>query len=166
MEVEGMKLVFSAALCFVSLAFPASTARDYYNELKNAGALSRYVDEYVCFSDEENGSFVVMSKAQSMFDRMRENGEPVDAKMFKQNRDFLMVQVYNHGVEQEILSYVPVGVKGTDYYIEFGSPFNGRMEYFINWATGRYVLKVFELKKSKTTPSVTAFGKCELIHPK
>jgi len=46
--------------------FRAQTAREYFNELKNADAFNRYSDKYVCFADSDAPSFAVMSTTDSI----------------------------------------------------------------------------------------------------
>jgi hypothetical protein len=153
-------------------ALPASaqaqTGRDYYNELKatngETNALNHYSDEYVCFEDGTAPSFAIISKVSHVIQAMKQTGATVEAKKLEQSqfKDDLFVQGYYKGIAAKQQVYEAAG---TDYSIEFGAPFHGKMTYPINWATGRYCLRVYALDKSKTVPATEAFGKCELIHP-
>lgn len=157
------------------VALPTSaqsqTGRDYYNELKTTNgetnALNHYSDEYVCFEDGTAPSFAVISKVSHVIQAMKETGATAEAKKLGQSqfKDDLFVQGYYKGIAAKQQLYEATGTEGTDYSIVFGAPFHGKMTYSINWATGRYRLRVYALDKSKTVPATEAFGKCELIHP-
>jgi hypothetical protein len=140
------------------------TAREYYEELKAANAFNHYMDEYVCFRDDDVPSFFVMSKADAMIERMRKAGD-TPGKELMEAKDFLFVKNFHKGVhvgEPEL--YQPVGTEGTDFDIEFMKPFHGRMLYTFNWLTVRYRMQLYELDHSKTLPAFEGSGKCELIH--
>jgi hypothetical protein len=146
-----------------ALALPSMSARDYYNELRSAGALNHYVDEYACFSDEEHGTFVVMSKGKAMLQRMRELGNEDGAKAMSEGKNLLFVQSYNHGVANDLLMYDPDDPTGSNFSVTFEKPFHGKMAYSINWTTGRYKLQLSYLDLK--LPAIIGYGKCELIHP-
>jgi len=147
------------------------TGRDYYNELKatnaKTDALNHYSDEYVCFEDSDAPSFAVIAKVADVIEMMKEAGAMAEAKKLHQSdmKNDLFVQGYFKGVAAKQQIYEATGTEGTDYSIEFGQPFHGKMVYSINWATGRYRLRVYMLDKSKATPGLETFGRCELIHP-
>lgn len=141
------------------------TARDYFNELKTAKAFRHYKDEYVCFRDDNEPSFVVMAKIADIVESMKKDGVKPPETM-SQMKDSLLVQAFSKGVapsDGEIYERVP-GTEST-YDVEFMKPLHGRMVYAINWLTGRYRQQLFQLDQSKTVPTNSGSGKCELIHP-
>jgi len=175
-----MKRTLPLVLAFVAILNPLAapqtqtqvrTGRDYYNELKatnaETNALNHYGDEYVCFEDSDAPSFAVIAKASHVIDMIKQAGAKAEAKKLEQSdmKNDLFVQGYFKGVAAKQQVYEATGTQGTDYSIEFGQPFHGKMVYSINWATGRYRLRVYMLDKSKTAPGLEMFGKCELIHP-
>jgi hypothetical protein len=144
----------------------AQTARNYFNELKNADTFNRYSDEYVCFADSDAPSFAVMSTTDSILQRMKRNGEKISKEMAQEMKGGLAVQTYFKGVANKVIVYdeqKEMERADNTYSIEFGSPFKGKMVYKINWITGRYRLQVFAANKA--VPASEASGKCELIHP-
>jgi hypothetical protein len=150
-------------------AVPASpqTGRDYFNELKATDLLNTYSDEYVCFDDSNIPSFTIIAKAADVIQMMKKAGATAEAKDLEQSqfKDSLIVQKYYKGVGAGRQFYDAAGTEGTDFIIVFKDPLNGEMTYSINWATGRYILRVYDLDRSKTVPAIDYFGKCELIHP-
>jgi hypothetical protein len=167
-----MKPTYFILFCF---AFPlvaaGQSARDYYNELKAANrttnALNHYMDEYVCFADDEVPSFVIIAKAADVIQEMKKGGNAAEAKQLEQssNKDALFVHTYYKGVATDVQIYDAVGTEGTDYSIEFKSPLHGKNVYSINWATGRYRFRVYALDYNKSVAAVERSGKCESIHP-
>jgi hypothetical protein len=162
-----MKLRYIFVLLGIALATPAQTqtAHDYFNELKAANAFRRYSDEYVCFRDDEVPSFAVMARGSTMIEHMKNAGlKPI--KEILAYKDDVFVQSYYKGVSSgEGSFYTHVSKTGSEYEIEFNSPFHGRAVYSINWLTGRYRYLLYELAQSKTLPSAESSGKCDLIHP-
>ena len=153
----------------VALSTPAQTARDYFKELKAANSFNHYKDEYVCFPDDDIPSFTIIAKGGDVIDMMKKNGE-TGLKMMLPAKDSLFVKTYYKGVGSEDYLYEPVKKEIADdvnkaYSIEFKGPMPGKMVYSINWATGRYLLRVFMFQKSRTIPAKEGGGKCELIHP-
>ena len=159
-----------AVLCLaIALATPAQTAHDYFRELKAANTFNHHKDEYVCFPDDDKFSFAIMAKGSDVIDMMKKNGEK-GLKVMLPAKDSLFVKTYYKGVGSEDYLYEPVKKDITDevnkdYSIEFKGPGPGKMVYSINWATGRYVLRVFMFQKSRTIAAAETAGKCELIHP-
>ena len=154
----------------VPLSTPAQTAHDYFNELKAANTFNHYKDEYVCFNDDNVPSFAIIAKGSDVIADMKKAGESAGARELGPVKDSLFVQTFYKGVgsEEYIYELVKKDVKddtNKDYSIEFKGPPAGKMVYSINWATGRYLLRVFMFQKSRTIPAVEGAGKCELIHP-
>ena len=148
---------------------PVRTARDYFNELKAANTFNHYKDEYVCFRDDDVPTFEVIAKVSDVIDMMKKNGE-TGMKMMLPAKDSLFVKTYFKGVGSEDYLYEPVKKDvadevNKDYSIEFKKPMPGKMVYSINWATGRYLLRVFMFQESRTIPAKEGAGKCQLIHP-
>jgi hypothetical protein len=155
----------------LSFAIPLSaqeasqrSARDYFNELKAANNFSHYKDTFVCFSDDDNPGFAVISRGTDVLDEMRKAGVKPD-KLMIQSRDLLFVETYYKGISNDTAIYDPVGKSGTQWFGEFTSPMHGKIVYSFNWVTGRYRMSVYVLDRSQTVPAKEVFGKCELIHP-
>lgn len=162
-----LKLLFCSAL---AASASGQTARDYFNELKAASTFNHYKDEYVCFLDDDVPSFAVIAKGSDVIEHMKNAGNTKGAKALAPAKDSLFVQSYYKGVGSEEYIYEPVkkdtaDETNKDYSLEFGKPMPGKMVYSINWATGRYLLRVFAFQKSRTIPAEERAGKCELIHP-
>jgi hypothetical protein len=161
--IVALVLVSAAPTFAQDKATPS--ARDYYYELKAANNFSHYKDIYVCFRDDGVPSFAVMSKGSEIIEEMKKVGE-TPSKEVLQAKNLLFVEIYYKGVPHAIQLFSPVAEKeGTDYDIQFKSPFHGRIIYSINWITGRYRMIVYALDNSKTLPADESSGKCELIHP-
>ena len=139
------------------------SARDYYNELKTANSFNRYKDTFVCFSDDDNPGFAVISRGSDVINEMKKAGVSPE-KTILQWKNLLFVETYYKGVSNEAQVYGPLGNDGTQWSIEFSSPLHGRIIYSINWATGRYRMSMYALDLSKAVPAKQVFGKCELIH--
>jgi hypothetical protein len=174
---QGIRIAATALWYFVlaSVAIgqasesPAPTAHDYFNELKAANTFNHYKDEYVCFRDDDVHTFEIIAKVSDVIDMMKKNGE-TGTKVMLPAKDSLFVKTYYKGVGSEDYLYEPVKKDvadevNKDYTVEFGKPMPGKMVYSINWETGRYLLRVFMFRKSRTIPTAERAGKCELIHP-
>ncbi len=153
----------------IALSTPAQTAHDYFNELKAANTFNHYKDEYVCFRDDDVPTFAIIAKGSDVIDMMKKNGDK-GTKMMLPAKDSLFVKTYYKGVGSEDYLYEPVKKEvadevNKDYSLEFKGPMPGKMVYSINWATGRYLLRVFMFQKSRTIPADEGAGRCELIHP-
>lgn len=158
--------LFAVLMCIsVSSTAIAQTARDYFNELRDANAFTHYGDEYVCFPDDDKGGFAVVSRSKSIEKRMAENSK-VGAKPKPLPEEVLAETTYFKGVANATQLYEKMD-KGSDerWGLELKSPLHGKIVYMFNWATGRYRLQVFALDHSKTVPATENSGKCELIHP-
>jgi hypothetical protein len=146
---------------------PALTARQYFVELRDANTFNKYSAKYVCFRDDEEPGFAVVSTTEDMVDAMNRNGDKVAAKAVAKAGDGLFVQTYFKGVangEGDLYEKAGDG----KYSLEFDvSAKRGRAKtvYLINWKTGRYRFQVYALDYDKNLPQVEVSGKCELIHP-
>lgn len=152
-----------ALLSVVAVPVRAQTARDYFNELRDANTFNRYADKYVCFRDDNVPSFAVVSTARDALDAMNRSGNKDGAKVLAKAGDGLFVHDYYKGVANNETALFEK-VDG-NYRVDFNAPMHGRMVYMINWKTGRYRMQVFALDHSKTIPASETSGKCELIHP-
>ena len=141
------------------------TARDYFNEPRDANAFNHYGDEYVCFPDEDKGSFAVVARTKDIEKMSAANDKKKGVKP-KSLGDALVVHPYFKGVATgpQILDKEE---KNSDdaWGVEFKSPMHGKAVYRINWITGRYRYLIYALDHSKTIPAAEISGKCELIHP-
>jgi serine/threonine-protein kinase len=138
------------------------TARDYFNELKAANTFSHYLNQYVCFRDDNVPSFIQVAKA---VDLIKGGLDITDFPSADQQlvKNSLFVRTYYKGVASDFVIYYPVGTDGNVYDTEGMKPFHARMVYSFNWATGRYRLQVYALDRSKFIPAAEASGQCELI---
>lgn len=153
-----------ALLSVIAVSVRAQTARDYFNELRDANTFNRYADKYVCFRDDNVPSFAVVSTVRDVLDAMTRSGNKDGAKLLVKAGDGLFVHDYYKGVANNE-STLFEKVEG-NYRVDFNAPIHhGRMVYMINWKTGRYRLQVFALDRSKDVPAYETSGKCELIHP-
>lgn len=143
---------------------PVRSARDYFNELRAANQLNRFSDTYVCLADDDVPSFAVISRGSDIIDEMRHAGTKLTKEVLAAKK-LLFVQIYFKGVPNETEIYEPVGAEGTDWNALFDRPFKGKIVYSINWATGRYRMRVYSLTHSSAVPAAERSGKCELIHP-
>jgi S1-C subfamily serine protease len=144
----------------------APSARGYYNELKAKHALNRRMDVSVCFTGDrgEDTFFTVMARGSDILDQMLKDGETPSEDMLSR-KDTLIVETFNKGVSNGSNSFNPTGTHGIDYDIEFLQPFHGKRSYSVNWATGRYWMRTYDIAKSETQPAYQESGKCEFIHP-
>jgi hypothetical protein len=146
---------------------PALTARQYFTELRDANTFNKYYAKYVCFRDDEEPGFAVVSTTEDIVDAMTRNGDMAAAKTVTKAGNGLFVQSYFKGVangEGDVYEKVGDG----KYRLEFDvSVQHGRTRtvYLINWKTGRYRFQVFAMDYDKNVPAVENSGKCELIHP-
>ena len=143
----------------------AQTARQYFTELRDANSFNHYPEKYVCFNDDDSPSFAVVSTTKDIIDSMTRSGDKEGARGVAKAGDGLYVQTYYKGVPNEPAFYRNAeGEKGS-YHIDFDAPIrHGRMVYRINWKTGRFLLLVYALDRSKDIPAAKTSGKCELIH--
>lgn len=155
----------------LSISVSAQTARDYFKELKAANTFNHYKDEYVCFRDDDVPSFAVVAKIADIIDHMKNSGDTAGAKDLAAAKGGLIVETYYKGVGNgtnifELAKREDSNGDSKDYSYEFAGKNPGKAVYSINWATGRYVLRVYMYQKSKSIPaSGEGSGRCELIHP-
>jgi hypothetical protein len=161
-------LLFIAVFCVSSFIAQQPetkplTARQYFNELRDANAFNRYADKYVCFPDTDNPGFVIVADKADVVNRMAHSGNEKGVKLAAKTGNGLFVRTFYKGVETgEMVFYDQVE---DGYRLEFEAPLHGRTVYLINWKTGRYRFQVYDLKVSKTLPAEEISGKCELIRP-
>lgn len=153
-----------------SVLVTAQSARGYFKELKQANAFNHYGDEYVCFRDDDVPSFAVVAKIDDIIDRMKTAGNKAGVKDLEKAKGGLTVETYYKGVSNgtDVFDARERDVQSgdsKDYSYKFAAKNPGKILYSINWATGRYRLRIFMYQKSRTIPAVEGSGKCELIHP-
>jgi hypothetical protein len=97
--------VKAVAMLAVLLAGPGAndqSARAYYSELYKAGALDRFADEYVCFSDEPMlNTFFLLAESRLMIDLIK--ADPGFPKLPKGvqaylEKGYLIARGYDKGV--------------------------------------------------------------------
>jgi hypothetical protein len=142
------------------------TGRQYFDELKAANTFNHFIDEYVCFHDDNGPAFATMAKGADMV----ADGMKVPAGTEKERKTFLksiFVKTYYKGVANgDVEVFEPSGTEATAYSLEANKPMHLKMVYNVNWTTGRYRLLVYALDHSSTIPAGENSGKCELIHSK
>lgn len=153
-----------------SVSVAAQSARGYFKELKQANAFNHYGDEYVCFRDDDVPSFAVVAKIADIIDHMKTAGNKAGVKDLEQAKGGLTVETYYKGVSNgtNVFDAQKSDVQSgdsKDYSYTFARKNPGKILYSINWATGRYRLRIFMYQKSRTIPAAEGSGKCELIHP-
>jgi hypothetical protein len=161
-----------AAVLVLVLAVPSSaqTARDYFKELKAANTFDHYKDEYVCFRDDDTPSFAIVAKVSDVIEHMKQNGDTAGIENLQAAKTALIVETYYKGVSSgtnifDLAKREDSSGDSKDYSYEFAGKNPGKMLYSINWATGRYLLRVYMYEKSRTVASAEGSGRCELIHP-
>jgi len=166
-----VKTALAVATLLIASQMPAhtpqttQTARQYFNEMRDANSFTSGTDKYVCFRDDDVPSFVVVAAAEDVVAQLIQLGKETAAKdVAKMAQDGLFLRTYFKGVasgETQIYDKID-----GDYRLDFDAPLkHGRMVYQINWRTGRYRVKLYALDSSKDVPAYEASGKCELIHP-
>ncbi|MFL6437701.1 MAG: hypothetical protein ACJ71Q_08990 [Terriglobales bacterium] len=139
------------------------TAREYFDELVKANSLNTYQDEYACFRDDEVPSFAVVSTADSVRSKWKQNGVKIP-KGFEKDQG-LFLKTYYKGIANKAKLF---DKDGDEYSLTFNvkdqKNAHMKMVYTINWDTGRYRMRLYELSSSKTMPAYEVSGKCELIH--
>ena len=165
------RFLWAAAFTLV-LALPSSaqTAHDYFKELKAANTFDHYKDEYVCFRDDDTPSFAIVAKVSDVIEHMKQNGDTSGIKNLQAAKTALIVETFYKGVSSgtnifDLAKREDSSEDSKDYSYEFAGKNPGKMLYSINWATGRYLLRVYMYQKSRTIASAEGSGKCELIHP-
>ena len=163
----------------LGLATPAMaqqprTARDYFEELRAAGQFNHYTDKYVCFPQDEatTPTFRIVSANADVIEAIKNDDKPIIRekagilRTLEKAGDVLWVQTFNRGVSNNE-SPDPFDKMENDpgYYRDFTKdPIkHGRIVFSINWSTGRYRFKVYDLDYS-VVPAMEMPGKCELIH--
>jgi hypothetical protein len=158
-----MKMLSIMALTALSFAMPQMTARDYYKELRDAGGLNRYKDEYACFADgDDNQMFMLVAKVSDTIAAMKDAHEDHGAEVLESYKKSILIAYVTKGVEGRQWVFEP---EDSDYSMVFETPYPGKMKYSANWTTGRYRLQVYDKRKSTVNPVMEDTGKCELIHP-
>ncbi len=164
-----MQLRLLAVIAIANSVLSAQTARDYYNELYEAGGLDQILSEYACFSDEQtNTNFFLFAETKNIKEIMVKDGtfkKLPKATQGEFNKDTLFFRGYNKGVPFD--TEPPYRHDGESWISE---PFNlapktpARVRFTITWATMRYRRSVETLNPDGSAKQVTAvFGRCERI---
>ncbi len=124
-------------------------------------------DKYVCFRDDNEPSFAVVSTIEDAMDAARRNGDKAGEMAVAKLADTLFVQTYFKGVASDQGVFYDK-IEDGRYSLDFDSPArqHRQMAYFINWKTGRYRFLIYAMEYSKDSPLFEVSGKCELIHPR
>jgi hypothetical protein len=154
----------------LTVSASAQTAHDYFKELKEANTFNHYKDEYVCFRDDDVPTFTVIAKVSDIIESMKQNSNTKGAKDLAAAKDGLIVESFYKGVSSgtnifDLVKKVDQNGDSEEYNYEFAGKNPGKMVYSINWATGRYLQRVYMYQKSRTLAAAEGSGKCELIHP-
>jgi len=157
-----MKVFAFIGILLGSFAFPSTSAREYYTELREAGGLNKYSDQWACFPDDETGNFTVLAKVEDIIVAMRNNHDPI-ADTYDGLKKDLIVRYYSHGVASPTHVFEPEEKDASKFRAEFDKPMHVIAEYSFNWTTGRYR---FHLSVVGVDAETEGYGKCELIHPK
>jgi hypothetical protein len=148
----------------------AQSARDYFNELYNAGGLDHMADQYVCFdSSPELQTFFIFAKSDVLKQFLMDNGAFAKLPKSQQaglNKGFLIVRGYDKGVALSTeQTYDKDGNTWvTERFDVQKAPM--RMRLGITWETLRYKRAVEILNADSTMKSeVPRYGRCEVIPP-
>jgi hypothetical protein len=137
-----MKVRLWAILICVSASgvATAQTAREYFNELRDANAFTHYGDVYVCFPDDDKGGFSVIAKTIDIEKKMAAADGIFDANKSTKHEEYLSETPYFKGVASDKTRLYEKMDKNSDgnWSLEYKSPLHGKNVYMINWATGRY----------------------------
>ncbi len=167
-----MKLWLSIALVlFLTGTAFSQTARNYYDELYQAGGLDRMADGHVCFDDDPAlKTFFIFGKSDALRDFLIGAGGYAKLSQKEKaalDKGFLTVRQYDNGV--------PLGEEDT--YTKDQSSWVGeiglmsgkvpvRMRLEISWQTLRYKRSLEILNADHTLKSqVARYGHCEVVSP-
>lgn len=159
-----MKVYILLGALFISFPLPvkALTARQYFDELHGKNTFFDYKYKYVCFPDEEVGSFSVLAitkdikniKKTVRYEKKRESIPGV----------YLVEKVYTKGESSEQNIYKKTDENDEVVWLMKQSPlYQAKSIYAINWTTGRYRLLIYAVEHNDGIPSYTESGNCELI---
>jgi hypothetical protein len=167
-----MKLWLSIALVlFLTGTAFSQTARNYYDELYQAGGLDRMADGYACFDDDPAlATFFIFGESDTLKQFLQSVGgyDKLSAKeKASLTKGFLTVRGYDKGVP---LSAEDTYIKDGDSWITEVAYINKqtplRMRLQISWQTLRYKRSVEFLNADKTLKSeIPRYGRCELVSP-
>jgi hypothetical protein len=164
-------------LLFLIVQMPANgqtlTARDYYNELHDAGGLDSFADQYVCFdNDLNNDSFFIFARSSILRDFLKGNGGWNQLTKDQQallSNNWLILRNYTKGVAtaagRRYLNEVGDSWIEEPYKIPSGGSM--RFRFAMNWQTLRYSAGV----DSRTSaggaylPVKEHYGRCEKVKP-
>ena len=167
--MKTAKILFIAVLGLLAArAGEAQTARDYFNELYNAGGLDRMADEYVCFDDSpELQTFFIYADSEVMKEFLTQNGEYTKLSKNQQadlNKGFLVVRGYDKGVavgDETIYSKDGSSWVTDKFYVNKTLM---RMRFSITPETLRYKRTIEALNaNSKLQSEVARYGRCEPV---
>jgi hypothetical protein len=129
----------SLMLLLIALLSPPQkilTARDYYNELYNAGRLDRLADLYACFFDDpKDEAFFIFAEGIPMRNHLKKIGQfnvlPEDEQDLLDN-DYLVSRYYFRGVSKD---RVLMTKKGAIWVGDWDQHHTRRPNFFIDQRT-------------------------------
>jgi len=149
------------------------TARDYYSELNAADEFKTYLDEYVCFYEDDGPLFLVAAKGEDVLQLMASNGEKI-SKDLADAKGHLFYKTYYKGVltggpDEMPQTKATTADSNVSYQLVLNQR-NGRtamtITYTVNWATGRIRMAVETgVFGNRDYKMRERYGKCEFIHP-
>lgn len=169
-----MQTLLIIVLMFFSAQTQPQTARDYYNEIYNAGGLDNFADGEVCFDDDlKLDTFFIFGQSKHIREFMMMDGtfaklsKPMQTKL---KQDFLIARGYNKGIAFDNNEFYDKD--GASWVNEAGGflPTDNtkqlRIRLTINWETLRYKRSVEILDRdSRFLSEVARFGRCEDVSP-
>jgi hypothetical protein len=146
-------------------AGPATTARDYYDELYRAGALDNFADQFVCFRDDSAPTFFLLAKSDALKQFLGDNGALQKLPLREQKdleKGFLIRRTYRKGIAN-VTEYFEPREHDDSYVEELNTKMPMIMRLRVNWQTLRYILDVEQ--KSTGRSLAEDSGKCEEVSP-
>lgn len=145
------------------------TARDYYNELYKSGGLDNFADEYVCFRDDQEPVFFLVSDSETLKTFLVSVGsyDKLTAKEKARLNEGLAFFVQYHNGLSNGMEYFDREARG-QYAEKLVIPQQGQPSFHvtkvlrINWDTLRYELDVQRTGYPQTLYADT--GKCEQVN--
>jgi hypothetical protein len=156
-------------VCLISSAMgqvKQLTAREYYEELYKVGGLDNFVDQYVCFREDDRPVFFLMSnsKAFKEFLSTDDGMKSLSSDMRKAlEKGFLIVRLYNKGIAHEREFFDPDNHGGWVEEYTGGPSAPSKhltIRLDVNWDTLRYTRSVSTTGMAK---SDAESGKCEPV---
>jgi hypothetical protein len=162
-----------AVLMIFSTACFAQSARQYYDELYNAGGLDHMADAFACFDDDPRlQTFFIFAESKMLREFMMADGsfarldKDVQQKL---KQDFLIVRGYDKGVsigEEDLYQKDGSSWVNEKFVLSKQPKRFGRMRLNLAWESLRYKRSVEILNPDMSLKSqVARYGKCEEVSP-